>query len=502
MSNIEPTPFGDKYVLVEHIATGGMAEIYRAHYQGIEGFAKELVIKVLREEFAARDDVVEMFLNEARVAATLTHNNVVHTYDLGELEGEYYIAMELLRGEELVDVLRRAHQVGEGLPLDVTCAIVMQGLEGLHYCHSRTGSDGKPLGLVHRDINPTNLHVGYDGVCKVLDFGIAATRASALAGQGGVAGKLAYMAPEQAQGQPIDARADIFAMGVMLWEMALGKRLFRGPREQVLRRIVDGDVPAPTFVDPQFPPALEAVIMRALEVDPADRYQNADHMFRELETVAREAGWNTSARHISAFMADLFGEGKPAVVDYDDEFDDLIDDALDFDALEPEPEPEADGTPSWAREIESGGGGAARKRMTLGNLAAFVADDGEVPGDGAGDSGARAQARDSRARTSGRHGSTSRSGRRKAMPKAAQTTKQRRRRTGATGNLRRAPTTSRRAVPTGATGAVPAVTSGATFGAGVVTDQQGKGSGALGWLLGVLAVGGLLYFAYTVFTSK
>ena len=505
MSNIEPTPFGDKYVLVEHIATGGMAEIYRAHYQGIEGFAKELVIKVLREEFAAREDVVEMFLNEARVAATLTHNNVVHTYDLGELEGEYYIAMELLRGEELVDVLRRAHQVGEGLPLDVTCAMVMQGLEGLHYCHSQTDADGKPLGLVHRDINPTNLHVGYDGVCKVLDFGIAATRASALAKQGGVAGKLAYMAPEQAQGQPIDARADIFAMGVMLWEMTLGKRLFRGPRDQVLRRIVEGDIPAPTFIDPEFPPALEAVIMRALEVDPADRYQNADHMFRELEAVAREAGWNTSARHVSAFMSELFGEGKPAVVDYDDEFDDLVDEALDFDSYEAEAE--ADSAPSWAREIEAGSkGGSAPKRMTLGNLAAFVADedegDGGAAASGASTSGRHARASGSHARASGSHARASRSGRRKAMPRAAQTTKQSRRRTGATGSVRRSPTTSRRAVATGATGAVSAVGSGGSFGAGVVTEQRAKSGSAIGWLVGLLAVGGLLYFAYTVFTSK
>jgi serine/threonine protein kinase len=130
LSNIEPTQFGDKYVLVEHIATGGMAEIYRANYSGIEGFAKELVIKRLREEFAARDDIVRMFLDEARVAATLTHNNVVHTYDLGEFDGEYYIAMELLKGQELVGVLRRSSQAGQRMPLQISLGIVMQALEG------------------------------------------------------------------------------------------------------------------------------------------------------------------------------------------------------------------------------------------------------------------------------------------------------------------------------------------------------------------------------------
>mgnify|MGYP002622109402 FL=1 len=315
MSNIEPTPFGDKYLLVEHIATGGMAEIYRAQYTGIEGFAKELVVKTLRAEFAARDEVVGMFLDEARVAATLTHNNVVHTYDLGEIGGEYFIAMEYLKGEELVNVLRRAHQLGRSIPLETAIGVIMQSCEGLHYVHTRTDDGGRPLGLVHRDINPTNIHVGYDGVCKILDFGIAATRASAIAKKGQVAGKLSYMAPEQLRGGVIDARADIFPLGVVLYEMVLGRRLFRGQREEVTRRVLEGDIPPPTYVDPSFPPALESVIMKALEVDPADRYQNCDHMFRDLESFMQEASIASTPRKVSALMVDLFGEGAPAVTD-------------------------------------------------------------------------------------------------------------------------------------------------------------------------------------------
>ncbi len=510
LSNIEPTPFGDKYVLVEHIATGGMAEIYRAHYKGIEGFAKELVIKVLREEFAERPDVVEMFLNEARVAATLTHNNVVHTYDLGELEGEYFIAMELLRGEELVDVMRRAYQSSEGIPLDVVCAISMQALEGLHYCHTRTGPDGKPLGLVHRDINPTNIHVGYDGVCKVLDFGIAATRASALA-KGGIAGKLSYMAPEQAQGQPIDARADIFAMGVVLYEMALGRRLFRGPRDEVLRRIVEGDVPAPTFVQPDFPPALEAVIMRALETDPADRYQNADHMFRDLEAFVQEAGLVTRARRVSAFMADLFGEGKPADVDYDDAFDDLVDDALDFAAYEGGLADEAgDEAPDWAREIESRpageGGSAPVRRMTIGNLADLVAEDPAVGKETKASPASADEAKEAERGAGGRATAEARSpGRRtssrRSIPRAATPTKQKRR-TGTGRAVRRVPTTARSAVPTGSTGALSTIPPSGTFGMGVVSEQTRRGSGLVVWLVAGGALAGLGYYAFTVLTSK
>ena len=281
MSNIEPTPFGDKYVLVEHIATGGMAEIYRAQYSGIEGFAKELVVKRLREEFASRPNVVQMFLDEARVAATLTHQNVVHTYDLGELQGEYFIAMELLKGEELVAVLRRAVKTGHMLPMQIAIGIVMQSLEGLHYVHTRSDDRGRLLGLCHRDINPTNIHVGYDGTCKIVDFGIAATRASLqTAGEGQFAGKLAYMAPEQVLGHELDLRADIFALGIVLYEMCLSRRLFRGLPEEVAERIVEGDIPAPTFVKADFPPSLEAIITtyRIEEKSSPQTYKVTDHL--------------------------------------------------------------------------------------------------------------------------------------------------------------------------------------------------------------------------------
>ncbi|MEE9383062.1 MAG: protein kinase [Nannocystaceae bacterium] len=373
LSAMESTPFGDKYVLVEHIATGGMAEIYRAEYSGIEGFAKELVIKRLRKEFASRTDVVTMFLDEARVAATLTHNNVVHTYDLGELAGEYYIAMELLKGEELVAVLRRAVKTGSMIPRLLGIGVVMQVLEGLHYVHTCTDSKGQPAGLVHRDVNPTNIHVGYDGVCKVVDFGIAATRATALQGTGQFAGKLSYMPPEQITGQPADQRSDIFALGVVLYEMCLGRRLFRGHPVEVRRRILDGDVPAPTFVDPSFPPALEAILVQALEVDPGERYQNCDHMFRDLEAFLRDGKQSCTPRNISAYMAEMFGEGAPAEVNYDDQYDDLVDEALDFDkyeSLRPQAEHAA---PDWVSSVEKKKKPRRRSHtMMIGSLRSLV----------------------------------------------------------------------------------------------------------------------------------
>jgi tRNA A-37 threonylcarbamoyl transferase component Bud32 len=510
LSNIEPTPFGDKYVLVEHIATGGMAEIYRANYAGIEGFAKELVVKTLREEFAARPDVVSMFLDEARVAATLTHNNVVHTYDLGEIGGEYFIAMELLKGEELVNVMRRAHQLERRIPLELAIAIIMQSCEGLHYVHTRADETGNPLGLVHRDINPTNIHVGYDGVCKILDFGIAATRASAVAKKGQIAGKLAYMAPEQLQGRVIDARADIFPLGVVMYELCLGRRLFRGPRDEVMRRVLEGEVPPPTFVVPDFPPALEAVIMKALEVDPADRYQNCDHMFRDLEAYLSEVGLTWTPRRLSALMVELFGEGAPAEVDYDDEYDDL-DGALDFDAFEGLGGDDDEAPPAWARQLEEGAAasGSAAKKVAIGNLEALVA--AEVPpGDDLPPSAVvTASAADEPDPWAARDPAEvdRASGRRSKLPTSSEV---RNKKSGRRARLRSpsggrpslTPTSGARRAITGPVAGVPDPVSGRAFGSGVVTENVNKSSSSWVWLLLLATLGGIIYVAYTLFTTK
>jgi serine/threonine protein kinase len=540
LSNIEPTAFGDKYVLVEHIATGGMAEIYRAQYAGIEGFAKELVIKTLREEFAARPDVVAMFLDEARVAATLTHNNVVHTYDLGELGGEYFIAMELLKGQELVDVMRRSGSGPEHrIPLELSVGVIMQACEGLHYVHSRTAEDGSPLGLVHRDINPTNIHVGYDGVCKILDFGIAATRASAVAKKGQVAGKLSYMAPEQLQGHAIDTRADIFPLGVVLYELCLGRRLFRGQREEVMRRVLEGDIPAPTFVDPKFPPALEAILMKALEIDPAERYQNCDHMFRDLEAFLGEAGLSWTPRRLSAMMVELFGEGSPAAVDYDDQYSDLVDGALDFAAFESMPDA-GDEVPEWARGLEQAAPDttAQRKRATIGSLEALVGqgrfDESGPNPVAAGPAptaspparppvAAAPQPQPSRPAPKPARMVTpppsdddpTRSGVHKVVREDSDSGVRRARRppTGSRPQVRtgaappnrpKTPGTGRQAVvTTGPLAAVaPDAVSGRTFGHSVVSTDAARGSTPWVWLVGLIVLSGLVYVAYTLLTSK
>ncbi|MGB1016824.1 MAG: serine/threonine protein kinase, partial [Nannocystaceae bacterium] len=482
---MEPTPFGDKYVLIEHIATGGMAEIYRANYSGIEGFAKELVIKRLREEYGAQPSVVDMFLAEARVAATLTHNNVVHTYDLGEILGEYYIAMELLKGQELVEVLRRSVKTGYILPLHISLGIIMQTLEGLHYVHARKGDDGQLLGLCHRDINPTNVHVGYDGLCKVVDFGIAATRASLEdpGGDGRFAGKLSYMSPEQVMGQGIDMRADIFALGIVLYEMCLSRRLFRGPRQEVADRIVEGDIPPPTFIDPEFPPSLEAIIMKALEVPIGDRYQNCDHMYRDLDAFMHEYGLTCTPRMISAYMAEMFGEGAPAEVNYDDQYDDLVDEALDFEQFE-SLAIDVSETPEWVQSLEAGpapkSGPKKKRTMTIGNLEALVRN---IRVD---TSSHDATESDSEPTTGTRSGTYKRvrTGREKAVAKEDSGSRRRPR----SGNRRRVTTGSNRSTGSRAplsTSSLSAVdpsmsvtTGGGSFGHSVMSGQKAKRSSA------------------------
>ncbi len=507
MSNIEPTPFGDKYLLVEHIATGGMAEVYRAQYTGIEGFAKELVVKRLREEFVERPDIIRMFLDEARVAATLTHNNVVHTYDLGELYGEYFIAMELLVGQELVAVLRRAVTTGHNVPMDISLAIIMQALEGLNYAHARTDENGELLGLVHRDINPTNIHVGYDGLVKIVDFGIAATRATAVSkGPGQFAGKLSYMAPEQILGEELDGRADIFAVGVILYEMCLARRLFRGNPAEVRNRILQGDVPAPTFVDPDFPPELEAIIMRALEIDRNDRYQNCDHMYRELDAFAQEYGFSATARRISAFMNEMFGEGAPAEVNYDDQYDDLGDEALDFESFDSLGSSE-DEQPEWAKSLDAGASDSQvprRRSMTLGNLEEFVAsvkspDDSGIH---SRDTGSQAAGQKPPIRPGAGAGGASDTDS-QAAPRPSETSKPKSRASRSGTARTRSP--SRTSVPssgrhTVSTAAIEAGVTG-SFGQGVVTEQTKRGN-PLVWIAVVVILGALVYFGYTILTAK
>ncbi len=229
---IEPVRFGERYWLVRQLAVGGMAEIYLARQNAMAGFEKEVVVKRLKPELAGDPRIVEMFLDEARIGAQLNHPNIVHVYDVDEQDGVPYIAMELIVGEELNQLCRRGLALRRFLPLEHAVELMRQAAAGLGYFHHKrkghVAEHGEPMDIVHLDISPTNLLVTEDGFLKIIDFGIARARGQRFRDEGAIPGKLSYMSPEQAARQTVDHRSDIFSLGVVLYEITVGRRLFKG----------------------------------------------------------------------------------------------------------------------------------------------------------------------------------------------------------------------------------------------------------------------------------
>ena len=299
-----------KYEIIKRLATGGMAEIFLARVSGLPGFQKMVVIKRILPQLATKTDFVEMFLDEARIAATLQHPNVVQMYDVGVVDGNYFIAMEYLHGEDVRSLMRALHRKDQKLPVEHALNIVIGVASGLHYAHEKVGFDGKPLEIVHRDVTPQNIIVTYDGAVKLLDFGIA--KASNRFGEtrfGTLKGKVPYMSPEQCRGEPLDRRSDIFSLGIMLYELTLGKRLYQGKSDfEVLKQIVEGTVTAPHELDKDYPPELEKIVMRALEKEKDKRYQTARDIQADLESMVRADRLHVSPIAMTHFMEETFGQ--------------------------------------------------------------------------------------------------------------------------------------------------------------------------------------------------
>ena len=311
MDSDSPTPFG-KYELVTRLAVGGMAELYLARTRGIPGFEKYLVIKRILRERTKDPEFVRMFLDEARVAATLDHPNVVHIYDVGCVDGEYFIAMEYISGRNIVDVLQASQKRsgGGGLPIEIVLTIAAGAASGLHYAHGKRDFGGTPLSIVHRDVTPQNVMVTFDGAVKLVDFGIvkAANRESDTL-SGTLKGKLGYMSPEQCTGKPLDGRSDIFALGVLTYELMLGKRLYREKTEfETLRKIVDGPVPSLRAVDATVPAELDAIVQRCLQKRADDRFPDARALLVALEELARERRYNIGVAALGQYVETLFPE--------------------------------------------------------------------------------------------------------------------------------------------------------------------------------------------------
>jgi len=297
-----------KFQLLSEIATGGMAEIWIAKQQLEEGIEKLVVIKKLRPKLKRNREFVHMFLNEARIAARLKHRNVVQMYDLGYADGNYFIAMEYIHGENLRNTTKACRNTGEKIPMSFSLAIMSQACEGLHYAHTKTDVLGRPLNIVHCDMSPQNIVISFRGEIKLVDFGVAkAASRFEQAQKGVVKGKLAYMSPEQIQGKAMDARSDIFSAGIVLWELATWKRLFGSftPNE-IVKLIPSGHVPSPRRVNPEVSPDLEAVILKALQKDPLNRFQTAEEMHTALQEVIGLLPAPATASDLSVFMRRIF----------------------------------------------------------------------------------------------------------------------------------------------------------------------------------------------------
>jgi serine/threonine-protein kinase len=304
-------PYG-QYMLVRKLAEGGMAEIFLAKRLGADGFERNVVIKRMLPHLSALPDFVEMFRDEARLAAKLQHPNVVQIHELGEIEGCYYICMEYLPGEDFSTTVRTSSYRGEYVPVPLVMRVLADAARGLHYAHDFTDESGNPLNIVHRDISPSNLYVTYEGQVKVLDFGIAKAESRlAQTRTGVVKGKYVYMAPEQARGGAVDRRADVFSLGVSLYEAVTHVRPFARDNDlAVLNALLDGDFQPPRALRPDLSPDLEAVILKAMAYEPAHRYATAGEFADALEALlARESNRPTGST-LAAYLRQSFGEER------------------------------------------------------------------------------------------------------------------------------------------------------------------------------------------------
>jgi hypothetical protein len=299
----------NKYRLLAPLARGGMAEVFLARADGIAGLDRLLVIKRILPELASETEFVRMFLDEARIAATLVHRHIVRVFEVDIADGQVFYVMEHLHGRDVASLLRRLAERGVRLPLAAAIAIASAVASGLHHAHERSSPDGTPLGIVHRDVAPGNVIVTFDGGVKLIDFGIAKAAGNLHRTRFGLfKGKLPYASPEQCRCEPVDRRSDVFSLGVLLYELTTGERPFAGDSEaELLRQVSDAAVAPPRSRDPGYPAELEAIAMTALAADPAARFATARALQRELAAFAGARGLDASPAALARLMAGAFG---------------------------------------------------------------------------------------------------------------------------------------------------------------------------------------------------
>ncbi len=298
-----------QYTLLERIAVGGMAEVWKARMKGMEGFQKTVAIKKILPHLTDSSDFVTMFIDEAKLAAQLNHNNIIHIYDLGKLGDDYFIAMEYVDGRDLRTILNTARAESRPLPMNLSLLIASRLASALDYAHRKRDFEDRELGLVHRDVSPQNVLISFEGDIKLCDFGIvkAVTKASKTQ-MGALKGKLQYMSPEQAWGRPVDARSDIFSLGSLLFEMLTGRRLFSGESEiSVLDAVREGRITAPRDLDPRLPLEVNALVLKALARDPDDRFETAGEMQREIDGILSSLKPTPTQGDLGDYLKRLFG---------------------------------------------------------------------------------------------------------------------------------------------------------------------------------------------------
>ena len=304
-----PITFG-KYLLLERINVGGMAEVFKAKAFGVEGFERILAIKRILPNMAEDDEFINMFIDEARIAVQLNHANIVPIYELGKFESQYYIAMEFVPGRDLRQILDRFRKKKETMPIQSASYVVSKICEGLDYAHRKHDASGRPLHLIHRDVSPQNILVGYEGEVKITDFGIVKAEDRASKTQAGVLkGKFGYMSPEQVRGLEIDHRSDIFAVGILLYEALTGKRLFIGESDfATLEKVRAAEVVPPSQHNPNINEALDAVVLKALARERDERYQWAMELHDDLQQFLIEDQSIFNAKKLSTFLKEEYSE--------------------------------------------------------------------------------------------------------------------------------------------------------------------------------------------------
>jgi serine/threonine protein kinase len=296
-----------RYRLLKKLANGNMGEVFLAEYGGEASFRRRVVVKRLFQHLVHHPEAVRMFQDEAHVLSSLAHPSIPQVYDLGYADGHWYLVIEFVPGHTLAELCTAGARAGAPMPIDAVVSALEQLCDALHHAHERCDEEGRPLRIVHRDVTPHNVMVTPDGFAKLLDFGVAHTARDDGRG-GGLKGTLAYMAPEQVRGQRLDKRSDVFSVGVVLYELTTGRRLFAGNEVEVMTSIVERDVAPPSSWLPGYPVELERIVLTALSRDRARRYPSALHFARALEDYTLSLGVVATHQTLARYYAQVFTE--------------------------------------------------------------------------------------------------------------------------------------------------------------------------------------------------